>query len=83
LACQQFRLLEDGGCGLLLLVGRISVLAEDTFDQDAQLRSNVLADGSVDGDVPAYGLDELAGNRARSVSLPSTFTALSFVSSAS
>jgi len=56
------RLLEDRLRGLFLFVGGISVLAQDAFDDHAQVGANVFSDGPVDRDVLFYGRDQLAGD---------------------
>ena len=48
--------------GLLLLVGRVAVLAEDPFHQDPQLRPHVVPHRPVDGHVLPHGVGELAGD---------------------
>jgi len=45
----------------------IAVLAENAFDYDTELGADGLLDGPVDGDVPADGLDQFAGDRLEGV----------------
>ena len=59
----DFRLLQHRLRRLLLLVRRVAVLAQDALHEDPELGADVLADGPVDGDVGADGLDQLAGDR--------------------
>jgi chromatin segregation and condensation protein Rec8/ScpA/Scc1 (kleisin family) len=67
-----------------LLVGRIAVLAQDALDQHAQLaRGTFFAQRPVDGDVGAHVSSTSSCAMVRSVSSPSTLTALSLTSSAS
>jgi hypothetical protein len=66
----------------LLPVGWVAVLAEDALYQDAELGADVLPQGPVDRHVVPHRLHQLARDRAEGSS-PRTFTALSFVSSAS
>ena len=80
---QHLGLLQHGLRRLLLLVRRVAVLAQDALHDHAQLRPHVLAHRPVDGDVLPHRLDQLAGDRRAASSSPSTFTALSFASSAS
>ena len=77
------RLLQHGLRRLLLLVRRIAVLAQDALHQHAQLGADVLAQRPVDRDVARARSRPARGAMVRRVSSPSTFTALSFVSSAS
>ena len=41
------------------------MLAQDTLDQTAQVGADVLAQGPVDGDVAAHGVDQFAGDVAQ------------------
>ena len=59
---QQCRLFEDGLRRFLLLVRRVTVLAQDPFHEDTQLRADVLTDGSIDRHASFDGLDEFAGD---------------------
>ena len=49
-------MLEHRLRGLLLLVRRVTVLAQDALDDDAKLRPDILAQGPVDGDVVGRGI---------------------------
>ena len=66
---------------LLLLVGRVAVIPQDSLHQHAQLRAHVLADRPVDGDVPADCCYQITRNRPQR--LIAALTPQSFVSSAS
>ena len=66
-----------------LLVRRVAVLAQNALHQHAQVRPHVLAQRPVDGDVVAHRRRPAPGRWSAESSSPSTFTALSLVSSAS
>lgn len=56
-SAEEFGLLEDGGGGLLLPVGWVAVVAEDTLDHDADFGADGFAFGPVDSDAVANGLN--------------------------
>ena len=55
-------MLEDGGGGLLLLVGWVAVLAEDALDHDPNLRADSFAFRPINRHAVADGLDQLPDN---------------------
>ena len=54
---EDFGLFEDCLGGLFLLVGWVAVFAEGAADEAAEVGSDVFAEGPVDGDVVADGVD--------------------------
>src|SRR4051794_8628686 len=60
---QGFGLLEYELRGFLLLIGRVPVLAQDPLDENAEVRTHVLANSPVDRDVGPDLLGELPGDR--------------------
>lgn len=60
---QGFGLFDDRVGGLLLLVGRVPVLAQEPLDRDAQPGAHVFAPGPVDAGVGAHRLHQLAGDQ--------------------
>jgi hypothetical protein len=60
-------LLYDSQRGLLLLVGRAAVLAEDAADGAAQVGADAFLDGPVVGHVAVQGYDQVAGDGAQGV----------------
>src|SRR6266498_2276363 len=62
---QQLHLFQYGLCRLLLFVGRVTVLAEDSFHDYAQLRVHVLAHGPIDRDVFADRVGDFARDCAQ------------------
>ena len=64
---EGFGLFEDDQGGLVLLVGRVAVAAEDALDGDAELGADVGAQCPVEGGVAADGFDEFAGDGAQGV----------------
>ena len=56
---------EDGLGGSFLLVGWIAMAAEDAADEAAEVGADVFAEGPVDRDVVADGVDEFAGDVAK------------------
>ena len=79
---ENLGLLEHGPRRLLLLVGRVAMLAEDPLDEDPQLRPDVVADRQA---IVTFARTEAVSSRAMASSSgsPRIATALSFVSSAS
>lgn len=51
---QRLGQLQDCLCRLFLLVGRVAVLAQDTFDQHASWGAHILAQHPVDGHILAH-----------------------------